>query len=288
MNEELIKRYIYLENNKELILAMCIDYGIDKPRIEKKIKEFKKNYKDLEKYSDGTELDKLLQIQIKKTIKKLYDELKKPQLYLMKNVDNEIVECYQEFLFTDKQIEETDLYKHVEAIKNNENYLSGIKYMISSIVERRSKCKYLTNMSAFTVWKILSYVRRANLENKDILKALDKYYDIARYVITGINWQSGYILEEDIVYDKECELYPNAMINYGTEDSMIFSFYDGNSFEEEDDYIAYSDESTEPLNDKVQKYESQFIKELNEQPYLDIEEKMKISNKQFKHKELAR
>ena len=36
---EIIKRYMYLYQNKELILALCIGAGIEKEKLEKKIKE---------------------------------------------------------------------------------------------------------------------------------------------------------------------------------------------------------------------------------------------------------
>ena len=39
---EIITRYMYLYQNKELILALCIGTGIEKDKLKKKIKENEK------------------------------------------------------------------------------------------------------------------------------------------------------------------------------------------------------------------------------------------------------
>lgn len=41
VQDELMKRYLYLYENKDLILAMCINYGIEKDYYKKQIKKIK-------------------------------------------------------------------------------------------------------------------------------------------------------------------------------------------------------------------------------------------------------
>ena len=41
VQNELMKRYLYLYDNKDLILAMCINYGIEKDYYKKQIKKNK-------------------------------------------------------------------------------------------------------------------------------------------------------------------------------------------------------------------------------------------------------
>lgn len=45
IKEELIRRYSYLYENKELILAMCINIVEVKPNKRKRIERLKKKYK---------------------------------------------------------------------------------------------------------------------------------------------------------------------------------------------------------------------------------------------------
>ena len=39
VQDELMKRYLYLYDNKDLILAMCINYGIEKDYYKKQKKK---------------------------------------------------------------------------------------------------------------------------------------------------------------------------------------------------------------------------------------------------------
>ena len=93
----------------------------------------------------------------------------------------------------------------------------------------------MKKVPTFTVWKILSYVRRKNIDNRLVLDALDKYYNIDRFMLTGDNYESGYkLLESDINRLGEYCLvkYPSTILMTGG----IINDFENNSFEIEDDY----------------------------------------------------
>ena len=213
---EIIKRYMYLYQNKELILALCIGTGIEKEKLEKKIKESERLLSSNSVYN--RELMKL--------------ELEK--YYLMANVNDSIVDMYEDFLFSDKEMEELDLYKHIEGVKNSK-YLDVFNTLIENLETRRKRNFHLKKVPTFTVWKILSYVRRKNIDNRLVLDALDKYYNIDRFMLTGDNYESGYkLLESDINRLGEYCLvkYPSTILMTGE----IINDFENNSFEIEDDY----------------------------------------------------
>lgn len=227
---EIIKRYKYLYNNKELILAMCIR------------KEYcKKN--------------------------------KKEEYYLSKYVEKEIVDAYKEFILTNLEMETTILFKHIEALKNHQDYYDAVTYSIELLEERRKKDNNLKSIPTFTVWKILTYIRN-NTEDIHILNALDIYYNLDRYILTGLDWDSGYSFittDFDKYNDKLstfdiCNLYPSSIIKKRNEnDDKVMNFNNNNdSVEEEDKYFE--------------------INELNDYKYITINEKNDLSNKRINTK----
>lgn len=180
---------MYLYQNKELILALCIGTGIEKEKLEKKIKESERLLSSNSVYN--RELMKL-------ELEKANYDLEHEKYYLMANVNDSIVDMYEDFLFSDKEMEELDLYKHIEGVKNSK-YLDVFNTLIENLETRRKRNFYLKKVPTFTVWKILSYVRRKNIDNRLVLDALDKYYNIDRFMLTGDNYESGYkLLESDI------------------------------------------------------------------------------------------
>lgn len=222
---EIIKRYMYLYQNKELILALCIGTGIEKEKLEKKIKESERLLSSNSVYN--RELMKL-------ELEKANYDLEHEKYYLMANVNDSIVDMYEDFLFSDKEMEELDLYKHIEGVKNSK-YLDVFNTLIENLESRRKRNFYLKKVPTFTVWKILSYVRRKNIDNRLVLDALDKYYNIDRFMLTGDNYESGYkLLESDINRLGEYCLvkYPSTILMTGG----IINDFDNNSFEIEDDY----------------------------------------------------
>lgn len=222
---EIIKRYMYLYQNKELILALCIGAGIEKEKLEKKIKESERLLSSNSVYN--RELMKL-------ELENANYDLEHEKYYLMANVNDSIVDMYEDFLFSDKEMEELDLYKHIEGVKNSK-YLDVFNTLIENLETRRKRNFYLEKVPTFTVWKILSYVRRKNIDNRLVLDALDKYYNIDRFMLTGDNYESGYkLLESDVYRLGEGSLvkYPSTILMTGG----IINDFENNSFEIEDDY----------------------------------------------------
>lgn len=216
---------MYLYQNKELILALCIGTGIEKEKLEKKIKESERLLSSNSVYN--RELMKL-------ELENANYDLEHEKYYLMANVNDSIVDMYEDFLFSDKEMEELDLYKHIEGVKNSE-YLDVFNTLIENLETRRKRNFYLKKVPTFTVWKILSYVRRKNIDNRLVLDALDKYYNIDRFMLTGDNYESGYkLLESDIYRLGEGSLvkYPSTILMTGG----IINNFENNSFEIEDDY----------------------------------------------------
>lgn len=222
---EIIKRYMYLYQNKELILALCIGTGIEKEKLEKKIKESERLLSSNSVYN--RELMKL-------ELENANYDLEHEKYYLMANVNDSIVDMYEDFLFSDKEMEELDLYKRIEGVKNSK-YLDVFNTLIENLETRRKRNFHLKKVPTFTVWKILSYVRRKNIDNRLVLDALDKYYNIDRFMLTGDNYESGYkLLESDINRLGEYCLvkYPSTILMTGG----IINDFENNSFEIEDDY----------------------------------------------------
>lgn len=216
---------MYLYQNKELILALCIGTGIEKEKLEKKIKESERLLSSNSVYN--RELMKL-------ELEKANYDLEHEKYYLMANVNDSIVDMYEDFLFSDKEMEELDLYKHIEGVKNSK-YLDVFNTLIENLETRRKRNFHLKKVPTFTVWKILSYVRRKNIDNRLVLDALDKYYNIDRFMLTGDNYESGYkLLESDIYRLGEGSLvkYPSTILMTGG----IINDFENNSFEIEDDY----------------------------------------------------
>lgn len=262
IKEELIKRYSYLYENKELILAMCINIVEVKPNKRKEeLERLKKKYKKLS--ADGEIIDNV-ETAIKNIDGSTYE------YYLFKDVSSEIVDLYEDFLLGDLSMEETELYKHIEGVKNNPVYLEGFNNMINSLEEKRSKNMHLKNIPTFTVWKILSYVRRKNIDNKLILEVLDKYYNLDRYMLTRYNFQSGYYIREDELSGD----YEFSITDIIT-GSVMFK-YSGNKYEEEDNY--YVEESLYDLS-REDYAMSAFMILVRNLPMIDIEEKEKLYRK---------
>ena len=106
IKEELIRRYSYLYENKELILAMCINIVEVKPNERKQeLEKLKREYKKLS-------ADKMIINNVETTIKNVDGSTY--EYYLFKDVSSEIVDLYEDFLLGNLPLEETGLYKHIE------------------------------------------------------------------------------------------------------------------------------------------------------------------------------
>ena len=221
---------------------------------------------------------------LKSQIEDYYLKLKTENYYLMSRVNKDIVSMFEDFLFSDDMMENSNLYKHIEAVKLNRKFLDIFNYSIELLEERRQTNIQLRKLPTFTVWRILSYVRRNNKGNKKILNALDKYYNLDRFIIAEDDCTTGYYMTESDYEDSERYYkYPNDIIIAG---GIIILSYK-NCFEEEDNYF---DEC--PVLDETEKYAdtniSDFLEVLANMPTLDIETKRSVRRKIISNKVLMK
>lgn len=264
IEDELLRRYQYLYDNKELILSNCIIYDTETDYIEGKIREFKQHLKNAKKLSLSEETISLLNTTIAYYKRRL--KIKVP--YLSSKPSKGFVDMVEEFTLGDSDITETELYKQTEAIKNDFEEHTKRICMISDLEDRRSKNIHLKSIPAFTVWKILSYVRKRYPENTTVLFALDKYYNLDRYMLANDSSEFGYFIPEEaenVSYD-----YPNSVIYRPVySDSVVLKFR-GNEFEEEDDYHDINEDDMDYYDDE---YPSEFAKSLARSHYVDAKTK---------------
>lgn len=270
---EIIKRYMYLYQNKELILALCINVGIEEDRLNKQIKNSKNILKKNKIVKENVDICNIF----KQKIRDYSLELKYGKYYLMGNVSNDIVSMFEEFLFSDNSMESLNLYKHIEAVKCSEKYVESFNYLIESLEERRKFNILLKKIPTFTVWKILSYVQRKNKYNIIIEKALDKYYNLDRYVSYLDDSKAGYYVKEDDYLEEEMyHKYPNSII---MNDGIII-WPDENCFEIEDEYfdVLSERESLEYSHFEA----SDFMMTLSNMEMLDLETKASVREELLK------
>ena len=293
IEQELVNRYKYLHENKELVLSLCIDKGIRTEYYKNELSRLKKLLSDAKRLETKNEdLITLLNTCISNT----EEALVMPKYYLMNNIPKEIVILFENFILGDDSIENTDLYSLIEGIKLDEHKLTGAYNKINGLIERRSENEFLRNQDCFTVWRILTYVRDKNISNKKVLDALDRYYNVERYITTGIDWNSGYcLLDEDV--EKNEEYLNGACIDFVFNDVKTTTEYSGvvvankeNEFEKEDNYFSTSISVSLDEIDVNDIDLSLFILQLNNismleenkkrKLYLEIQNKSKGSNLQ--------
>ena len=282
IKQELIKRYKYLYENKEVILALFIEAKIQTKTYKAKLRKTKQTKKAAKR---------LKQEELYNCISYYKKALTTPKYYLMDKITDDDIEILEEFLFTDYDIEDTLLYRMTEYLKCDELYLKEANNKIQEIQERRNKNKILKDKEFITVWRILNYVRDKNKDNLTYIKALDKYYNLERYIKTGINWNSGYImLESDVKeYINLEEDYNNSKKNKEFICIEIIPNYLTNEFEQEDDYFIFEWLNEEELK-PISSYSSfmnglNLIQNLTEQEkqqlYLELKPKSKTKMKKI-------
>lgn len=111
-------------------------------------------------------------------------------------VPTEFKKLLEEFLLTDKKMENTPLYRFIEIKKKDKAYLEEQKKVLMLLDKSNEGKTYLkTNLD---IWKILDIAgayledQSGDLRNKERkLKVLDEYYKIARYKNNGDVLTSG-------------------------------------------------------------------------------------------------
>ena len=169
--QELVRRYRYLYENAYFILAPYM-YEQSEEEFKKQVDEY------LKKFNDGL--------------------LKKPQIYLKINRLDNINSLFEEFLLSDKPMEESTLYQMVESNRNNKDYLDKVKKGLELVEKKNADEQYEMFKTKLSIWEILGKVsdyieeQSGDLNNKkNKLYVLDQYYRIARYQNNGKIYTSG-------------------------------------------------------------------------------------------------
>jgi len=234
--QELVRRYKYLYENAYFILAPYM--------YEQTEEEYQKSVDDYIKQFGRSIIDK-------------------PSIYLKINRLDSVNSIFEEFLLSDKKLEDTELYKFIESKRNDKEYLEQVKRGIELNDKRNIERCEITKES-LDIWKILNatwdYIseQSGDLKNKKSkLRVLDEYYRIARYQNNGKIYKSGRNLTLDeswggIIVDKKREPFRDKKdigIKNNPFISVIFSapYYEDNwsiftENEKQQIYLQHHDE----------------------------------------------
>ena len=144
--QELVRRYKYLYENAYFILAPYM--------YEQSNEEF--------------------EITVVENIKKYNDPiLKIPLVYLNINRLDSVNSVFEEFLLSDKPMEESLLYQIVESKRNDKDYLNKVKKGLKLLEKNGVNDKDEMLKSKLSIWKVLEKVsdyieeQSGDLKNKD-------------------------------------------------------------------------------------------------------------------------
>ena len=168
MKEELIKRYCYLCENVEYILAPYIKVSnFNEVRKDKNQRKFRKNF-------DITVAD-------------------------LERLPYNLLIDLESFLLSDIPCEESEFYLKLESNKKDTEYLNKVKDGLTLLKETNDKILSPLLKTKINIWKLLSKVRNFidsqhadRYTRVDKLHAMDEYFKIARYANDGKVWRSGY------------------------------------------------------------------------------------------------
>ena len=162
--QELIKRYRYLYENAYLILA---PYMYEQSQED--FEEFRKKY-----------------------------ACEKRMIYLNITYIDNINSLLEEFLLSEKPMEESILYKFIESNRNNKEYLEKVQNGLALVKKYNEDKDYEMLKIKLDIFKILvtvyDYIKEqsGDLENKENkLRIIDEYCRIARYRNNGKIYFSG-------------------------------------------------------------------------------------------------
>ena len=169
IKEEVIKRYCYLYENAEFILAPFM-YEETKEEREKLNNEYKRD-----------------------NLKMFITDIR--AIYLQK-LPYALLLDLEELILGDEPMEGNFLYFDLEKNKNNKDYLAKVKEGLK-LLEKRNQ-RYENIKEKLDIWKLLTIMyefiqnQSADLKNREKkLLALDEYFRILRYQNDGKIWTSG-------------------------------------------------------------------------------------------------
>ena len=187
--QQLVNRYRYLYENAYLILAPYMH--------EQTNEEYQKSVdRDMKEYGRAL--------------------IDKPMIYLNINRLDSVNSIFEEFLLSDKNVEDTELYNFIESKRNDKEYLEQVKRGIE-LTDKKNIERCEITKESLDIWKILNAIwdyvseQSGDLKNKESkLRVLDEYYRIARYQNNGKIYKSGRNLTLDeswggIIVDKKRE-----------------------------------------------------------------------------------
>ena len=162
---ELIKRYCYIYENAEYILAPYI--------LERK-------------YSD---------VRGNKRLKSVFNF----SVVEVREMPYELLHDLESFSLSDIPCEESKFYLDLEKMKSNPEYLDKVQKGLELLKEINNKIYNPVLRTKLNAWSVFSKIKafiegqRFDRYNKhDKLLALDQYFNIARYKNDGKVWHSGY------------------------------------------------------------------------------------------------
>lgn len=159
--QELVRRYKYLYENAYFILAPYM--------YEQSDEEFKKL---VDKYSN--EYNDIVRL------------LKKPLIYLDTYKLNNIAPLFEEFLLSDKPMEESSLYQMVESKRNHKDYLDEVKKGLE-LLEKANADKHEMFQLKLNIWEIFKNVSRYIHDQSGDLKNKKKSYLFLTNIVEFIN-----------------------------------------------------------------------------------------------------
>lgn len=170
--EEFIKRYKYLYENSEYILAPFM-HEETKEEIEKRNAKYK-------------ELD---------------IQYKNENAFISLSVDKNILLSLEELLLSEGKLEDNPFYQKLEYLKGTNQHYADVEYGLSLVEKKNIGCPLACLEMRLDLWKLLSEVRDFILDqsgdekNKNLkLEVLDEYFRVNRYSNDGKVWTSGFKL----------------------------------------------------------------------------------------------
>ena len=213
-----------------------------------------------------------------KEIDNPYVGINKKVIYLH-DLPSDIAYLLEEFLLTDKLMEETTYYDFIEEKKRDSEYLISVKEGLS-LLDKKNRETFPSLREELTAFNVFQMIRKyisdqcCDLENKEKkLLVLDEYFRISRYSNDSNVWLSGAELEvSDInrgikiqsgIIKRNIDVYKRNRLDNGIGINNFIDIISNNKFflseeEKAQIYFSYHDEipwysviSCEDNNDNI-------------------------------------